>query len=91
MFPKDLWAHLQNECNVYCYNFFAVCYVFSSTIIITCIFFGPVVCKKQNRKMLLCSFHTAGITFKVINLIRVILTLFEDVETITTNLFTALY
>lgn len=84
MFPKDLWAHLQNECNVYCHFYFFCCllsFFFQYNNYRTCIFFGPVVCKKQNRK----NARVHSVLLELLTfLIRVILTLFEDVETITT-------
>lgn len=87
MFPKDLWAHLQNECNVYCYFFFffffAVCYLFSSNIIITVhvSFLDLWFAKNKTEK---CSCVHSVLLELLKLLIRGILTLFEDVETITT-------
>lgn len=59
-FPKDLWAHLQNECNVNCYwsVFFSPWHWIHS--IITSILFEPVIGNKSCIHL-----QAPGITFKV--------------------------
>lgn len=95
MFPKDLWAHLQNECNVYCYFFliffFAVCYLFSSNIIITVhvSFLDLWFAKNKTEK---CSCVHSVLLELLKLLIRGILTLFEMWKLLPQlHLFTALY
>ena len=58
-FPKDLWAHLQNECNVNCYRrvFFSLD---TEHGIITFILSEPVI---GNKSFLYV--HGLGITLKV--------------------------